>query len=457
MNINKIFKQQKQFHSKGKTLSYQFRIGALNRLEKILRIHEADIQEALGLDLNKSDFESYMTEIGFVYQEIRDMRRHLKGWMKGKYRRMPLSHFPSVGKSVAEPYGVVLVMSPWNYPFGLAMTPIIGAIAAGNCVIIKPSEYSTNVSQVISTVIGEAFPPYYIAAIQGDSVVGDQLLNLPFDYIFFTGGEAVGKIVLTKAAKHMTPVTLELGGKSPCIVDKSANIKVSARRIVFGKYINAGQTCVAPDYVLVDQEVHEELILWMKYYIGQMFGDEPLDNSDYSKIINEKHYDRIMNYITPANVVCGGYGRRESLKIAPTILSGIDKTHPVMNQEIFGPVLPVISYEDYQKAQDYILSKEKPLALYLFTKNRLLIDRVEKNISFGGGCVNDTIMHVATTKLSFGGVGHSGMGSYHGKQSFDTFSHYKSILERPFCLDNPVRYQPYSKIKSILMKRFMSL
>lgn len=347
-------------------------------------------------------------------------------------------------------------MAPWNYPFMLLMEPLAGAIAAGNCVVAKPSAYSPNVSAVIAKIIKEALPAGLVTVVEGGRAENQELLEQKFDYIFFTGGTTVGQLVLEKAAKHLTPVTLELGGKSPCIVDSSANIRLAAKRIVFGKFLNAGQTCVAPDYILVHESVRDELVKYLKFYISVMLGDKPIDNPDYPKIINEKHFDRIMGLMEGEKAVVGGTGDRDQLKIAPTILVDITGKSPVMQEEIFGPVLPVLTYRYLAEAEAFINKRPKPLALYLFTKKRKTEKRILKNVSFGGGCVNDTIIHLATSRMGFGGVGGSGMGSYHGKYSFDTFTHTKSIVRKYCWLDLPMRYHPYRFWKELLIRIFMS-
>ncbi|MGN1143627.1 MAG: aldehyde dehydrogenase family protein, partial [Anaerovoracaceae bacterium] len=356
---------------------------------------------------------------------------------------------------VKEPYGVVLVMAPWNYPFMLLMEPLAGAIAAGNCVVAKPSAYSPNVSAVIATIIREALPAGLVEVVEGGRAENQELLDQKFDYIFFTGGVRVGQLVLEKASAHLTPVTLELGGKSPCIVDQTANIRLAAKRIVFGKYLNAGQTCVAPDYILVQESVKDELVKYLKFYISVMLGEQPLKNPDYPKIINEKHFDRIMGLLEGEKAIVGGKGDRSHLKIEPTVLVDVTADSPVMQEEIFGPVLPVLTFRYLSSAETFINERPKPLALYLFTKNRKTEKRILKNVSFGGGCINDTIIHLATSRMGFGGVGGSGMGSYHGRYSFETFTHTKSIVKKYCWMDLPMRYHPYTFWKELLVRIFM--
>lgn len=455
MMIENIIKKQRQFYNKGKTRSYDFRMKALTRLECAIQKYEPLMQSALKKDLNKSSYEAYMTEIAMVKNEIRYVKKHLKTWMKSETVKTPLAQFPAKSFIVSEPYGVVLIMSPWNYPVLLTLEPLIGAIAAGNCCILKPSAYSMHTSKVLKKMIREIFPEKFAAVVTGGRRENQELLNEKFDYIFFTGSVSVGKLVMEKASKHLTPVTLELGGKSPCIVDKTVNLKLAAKRIVFGKFLNSGQTCVAPDYLFVDEKVEEQLICYLKYWIQRMFGSNPLTNPNYPKIINQKHYHRIMGLMKSGWIVEGGYGDSITRKIAPTILTKVKKDAPVMQEEIFGPVLPIFSYRKIDEIKEYILDHPKPLALYLFTKDQALEKDILKNISFGGGCVNDTVIHLASSALGFGGVGESGMGSYHGKYSFDTFSHKKSIVRKSMRMDVPIRYQPYGKVKEWTMRHFI--
>lgn len=453
--IEKIVKRQRRYFATGKTKSYAFRMHALTELEKSIRFHEKELNDALKKDLNKARMESYMTETGMVLSEISYLKKHLAGWMKEKNVLSPLAQFHARSFEVKEPYGVVLVMAPWNYPFMLLMEPVAGAIAAGNCVVAKPSAYSPNVSAVIATIIREALPAGLVEVVEGGRAQNQELLDQKFDYIFFTGGVKVGQLVLEKASRHLTPVTLELGGKSPCIVDQTANIRLAAKRIVFGKYLNAGQTCVAPDYILVHESVKDELVKYLKFYISVMLGDHPLKNPEYPKIINEKHFDRLMGLLKDEKAAVGGKGDRQQLKIEPTVLVDVTGDSPVMQEEIFGPILPVLSYQYLTDAEAFVNGRPKPLALYLFTKNRKTEKRILKNISFGGGCINDTIIHLATSRMGFGGVGGSGMGSYHGKYSFNTFTHTKSIVKKYCWLDLPMRYHPYIFWKELLVRIFM--
>ena len=455
MEIEKLVKEQRRFFQTGETLSYQFRMDALNRLSLALEQYEEPLEKALYKDLHKSKMESYMAEIALTKSELSYYKKHLAGWMRKEHVKSSLSNFHSGAFTIAEPYGVTLIMAPWNYPVMLCLEPLINAIAAGNCVILKPSAYAPQTSAVLAKLITACFKEEYVAVVEGGRKENKELLNQRFDYIFFTGGVKVGRLVLEKAAKYMTPVTLELGGKSPCIVDETANIKLAARRIVFGKLLNSGQTCVAPDYVLVQEDVKDELITAMKKELVRMLGKRPLDNPEYPKMVNVRHYNRVMNLLKGMPVVVGGYGDAEKLQIAPTILDEVSLNAPIMKEEIFGPVLPVLTYTDKKELLSVIRHFEKPLACYLFTRNKKMEQWVLRNISFGGGCINDTIVHLATAEMGFGGVGCSGMGSYHGKNGFETFSHRKSILKKYQWIDVPVRYHPYSEWKEKAVRKIL--
>lgn len=455
MQIEKIIEKQREYFKTGATKDVAFRLQALKKLERAIRDSESKINNALKADLNKSEFETYMTETGMALSELSYVRRHLKKWVRTRHVMSPMAQFHASSFVVPEPYGVTLVMSPWNYPFMLCIEPLIGAISAGNCCILKPSNYSPATSAVIYDIVCENFASEYITVIQGGRKENAELLEQRFDYIFFTGSINVGKLVMEKASRNLTPVTLELGGKSPCIVDKTANLELTAKRLVFGKYLNAGQTCVAPDYLLVHSSVKDELMQYLKAYIKKYFGTDPISNDDYPKIINEKHFDRINRLIIGEKIISGGKSNLEKLKIEPTILGNISAESPVMHEEIFGPVLPVITFETIDDAEDFIGVREKPLALYLFTTDRNVERRILKNLSFGGGCINDTIIHLASSRMGFGGIGGSGMGSYHGKLSFDTFSHYKSIVKKYNWIDLPIRYHPYTHTKEKLLRLFL--
>lgn len=455
MKIEKIVERQRKFFATDRTKELRFRLEALNRLEESIKKHEEDINLALKKDLNKSVFESYMTEVGMTLAELSFVKKNLPIWNLRKWKLSPLAQFHADSFTVSEPYGVVLVMAPWNYPFMLCMEPLIGAIAAGNCCVLKPSAYAPAVSKVLSEVIRDAFPGKYVAVVEGGRKENTELLDQRFDYIFFTGGVTVGKMVMEKASRNLTPVTLELGGKSPCIVTKDAKLSLAAKRLVFGKYLNSGQTCVAPDYLLIDEKVKEEFLAYVVYWIEKMLGKEPLDNPDYPKMINEKHYQRVMNLIKGEKVCCGGYVNPDTLQITPTVLEDVSWDAPVMQEEIFGPVLPVLTFKTLDEAIEKVKEREKPLALYLFTQRKDVEEKVLRSLSFGGGCINDTIIHLATSRMGFGGVGNSGMGSYHGKKSYETFSHEKSIVKKHTWMDLPIRYMPYTKGKEMLLRMFL--
>lgn len=453
--INQLVEKQRRFFYTGTTLDVDFRIKALKRLEGCIQSHEAQIQEALRADLGKSAFESYMCETGLVLSEITYMLKHVQAFSKEKTVRTPLVQFHSRSYVKPSPYGVVLVMSPWNYPFLLSFDPVVDAIAAGNTVVLKPSAYSPNTSRIISEIIRECFPEEFAAVVTGGREENTCLLEEHFDYIFFTGSQAVGREVMGHAAKHLTPVTLELGGKSPCIVDKNADLKLAARRIVFGKYLNCGQTCVAPDYVYCDSEIKDALIEQIKKQIKKQYGKAPLTNPNYGKIINQKHFSRVCGLIDPDKIVWGGGSNADSLQIEPTVMDHVTFDDPIMQEEIFGPVIPVLTYQSLDEVIAKVNSMAHPLALYIFTNDKSAAKKVTSECGFGGGCINDTIIHLATSEMGFGGFGESGMGSYHGMEGFRTFSHYKSIVDKKTWLDLPMRYQPYRKIYDKMVHRFL--
>ncbi|MDD3360746.1 MAG: aldehyde dehydrogenase [Hespellia sp.] len=446
-----IFKQR-QYFAKGNTKDIAFRLEQLRRMYEWMEQEEDTILAALKSDLNKAPFESYATEVGIVKEEISYTMKHLRSWAKLRRVRTPLTQFPSRSFVYPEPYGVVLIMSPWNYPFQLAIAPLVGAICAGNCAIVKPSAYSPATSAVIEKMIHDLFDSSYIDVVVGGREENEGLLNEHFDYIFFTGSVSVGKIVMEKAAKHLTPVSLELGGKSPCIVDETANIPLAAKRIVWGKFLNAGQTCVAPDYILVHRSVKEKLIKQMAKQVTKLYGKEPCYNEDYPKIINEKHFNRLKELWVGEHIVTGGVIREETRQIAPTILNDITWGSKVMEEEIFGPILPVLTYDSMVEVVQGINARPKPLALYYFTTSVSNEAYMMKHVSYGGGCINDVIIHLATSELPFGGVGASGMGGYHGKASFDTFTHEKSVVKKSNLLDIPLRYPPYKDHLTLLKK-----
>lgn len=450
--IKALLKTQRAFYGKGRTKDIDFRIRQLLRLQGSIRKYEEEILKALKKDLNKAPFESYATEIGMVIEEIKYLVKNIRKLAQPEKAKMPITQFPSSGSIYKEPYGIVLVMAPWNYPVQLSLAPLVGAIAAGNCVILKPSEYAPHSSAVMKKIIEEAFPRKYVAVVEGGMEVNKELLQNKFDYIFFTGSVSVGKIIMEEASKHLTPVTLELGGKSPCIVDNTADISLAAKRVAWGKYLNAGQTCVAPDYVLVQQEVKEAFLKELSRYIRKFYGKAPVENEEYPRIVNERHYNRLLSLMEEERIYLGGKHSRELLKIEPTVLELKSSDAPVMKEEIFGPLLPVLTYGSLKEAAEFINNRPKPLALYLFTTSKEHEDFIMKNTSFGGGCINDTIVHLATTSMGFGGVGESGMGSYHGSESFATFSHRKSVLRKSNLLDIPLRYPPYKKKINLLRK-----
>ena len=453
--IRCIVDGQRSFFLTGNTLDVEFRIQSLQKLKAFILKYESEIHAAIQKDLGKSNFESYMCETGLTLSEISYMLKHVRSFSKEKRVHTPLAQFHSKSYRKPSPHGVVLIMSPWNYPFLLTIEPLVDAIAAGNTVVIKPSAYSPNTSAVIYRMISECFSPEYVSVITGGRAENTCLLGEKFDYIFFTGSQSVGKEVMRKAAEHLTPVTLELGGKSPCIVEKSANLKLAARRIVFGKYLNCGQTCVAPDYIYCDTSVKDALLKELRHQIRKQFGKQPLNNVNYGKIINEKHFQRICSLIDPSKVVVGGETNQERLQIAPTVMDHVTFQDAVMGQEIFGPVLPVLTYQTLDEAISQIQSMPHPLALYLFTSDQTIAQKVTSRCGFGGGCINDTIIHLATSEMGFGGFGESGMGSYHGKDGFDTFSHYKSIVDKKTWLDLPMRYQPYRALHNKLIHMFL--
>lgn len=453
--IRQIVENQRTYFYTGATLPLSHRIEALKKIQSYILTHEAEIGKAIRKDLGKSDFESYMCETGLVLSEITYMLKHIRSFAKEKNVLTPLAQFHSRSFKKPSPYGVALIMSPWNYPFLLTIDPLIDALAAGNTVVLKPSAYSPYTSAVIQSMIEECFDTRYVAVITGGRAENTCLLNEHFDYIFFTGSQTVGKEVMRHAAAHLTPVTLELGGKSPCIVEESANLKLATRRIVFGKYLNCGQTCVAPDYIYCDRKIKDQLLAEIKRQIKRQFRSEPLTNKNYGKIINEKHFDRITKLIDSSKVVFGGKCDRTTLKIEPTVMDHVTFDDAVMQEEIFGPILPILTYDSLDQAIHKINSMPHPLALYVFTSDKTAARKVTARCGFGGGCINDTIIHLATSEMGFGGFGESGMGSYHGKDGFRTFSHYKSIVDKKTWLDLPIRYQPYRKINEKLIHLFL--
>ena len=453
--IKDLVTRQRKYFQTGATLPVSVRVDALKRLYGVISGCEKEIHTALKRDLGKSGFESYMCETGLVLEEISYMLKHIHRFAREKNVRTPLAQFHSRSFKKPSPYGVTLIMSPWNYPFMLTLSPLVDALAAGNTAVVKPSAYSPHTSDVILQILSQCFDPEYVAVVTGGRAENTCLLREHFDYIFFTGSQFVGKEVMRNAAEHLTPVTLELGGKSPCIVDKSADIKLAARRIVFGKYLNCGQTCVAPDYIYCHRSVKDKLIKEVQKQIQKQYGKQPLRNPNYGKIINEKHFNRLLGLIDKNKTVHGGDSDRHALRIEPTVLDNVTFADAVMQEEIFGPIMPILIFDSMDEVIHNINAMPHPLALYLFTSDKAAAKKVTSRCGFGGGCINDTIIHLATTEMGFGGFGESGMGSYHGKVGFDTFSHYKSIVDKKTWIDLPMRYQPYRKLHEKMIRFFL--
>jgi len=448
-----IVQEQQAFFAKGFTKDVKFRIETLRKLDRYIRDNSDDILAALKTDLNKSAYESYVAEVGVVLDELKLLIKKLPKWNRPKRVPSNLKSFPSRGKIYPEPFGVALIMSPWNYPFMLTITPLIAAIAGGNCAVVKPSAYSPATSSAILQMCDEVFDPGHVRVVQGGRKENEALLDQKYDIIFFTGSPVVGKTVMEAASHHLTPVVLELGGKSPCIIDETADISLAAKRIAWGKFLNSGQTCVAPDYLLVHHSLKEMLLEKLVEEVKAQYGEDPLTNDNYPKIISEKHFSRLQGLLEGEKLVHGGSSDSNTLKIEPTILEAGNDA-PVMGEEIFGPILPVLTFDNKEEAVMIVKSRQKPLATYLFTSCKKTERFYINNISFGGGCVNDVVMHLSVPNLPFGGVGESGMGYYHGKAGFDTFTHYKSVLKKPKLLDNPLRYPPYN---NSLVKYFKKL
>lgn len=444
MNIDKILEKQQEYFKTGETLPVKFRIEQLKKLKRTIIEKEDKIADALKSDLGKGSYESYMCEIGMVLSELSYMIKHTKKFAKKKKVHTPLAQFHSVSYRQPGPYGNVLIMSPWNYPFLLTIDPLVNAIAAGNTIVVKPSAYSPATGNIVKEIIEECFDAKYVAVVMGGRKENETLLDKKFNMIFFTGSQSVGKEVLRRASEKIIPVVLELGGKSPCIVDNTAKLKLAAKRIVFGKYLNCGQTCVAPDYIICDEIIKDDLVKEIKKQIELQYGKNPLKNKDYGHIINEKHFERLSGLINKKKVVCGGKTNKETLQIEPTVMDKVTWKDAVMEDEIFGPILPILTYKKLEDVVDMLGDSPKPLALYMFSNDKKNIKYVTERCSYGGGCINDTIIHLATSEMGFGGVGESGMGSYHGKIGFDAFSHTKSIVDKKTWLDLPMRYQPYT-------------
>ncbi|KGX87596.1 aldehyde dehydrogenase [Pontibacillus litoralis] len=454
MNIPSLIQQQRAFYYENATKSLSFRLKQLKRLKKVIEQNEKNIINALQQDLHKSEFESYSTEIGFLYAEVNKTIKELKEWMKPEKVKTPTSHIGSKSYIYKDPYGVSLIIAPWNYPFQLAIAPAIGAIAGGNTIVLKPSELTPNVSALIKQMIEETFDTSYFAVVEGGVEVSQELLDQPFDFIFFTGSVPVGKIVMEKAAQHLTPHVLELGGKSPVIVDETAKIELAAKRIAWGKFTNAGQTCIAPDYVYVHENVKQTFLTKLKEAVAALYGSNPIGNGDYTHIVNEKHFNRLTSYLTNGTLVSGGKSNQNNLVIEPTILENVDWNEPIMQDEIFGPILPVLSYSSIDDVINQVRSKPKPLALYFFSEDEKSHQKIIQQLSFGGGSINDTLFHIANPNLPFGGVGPSGIGSYHGKASFDAFTHEKSMLHQTTKYDISIRY-PNTKFGLSLIKKVL--
>lgn len=451
--MDELLKKQRAFFQTGKTLDVAFRIEMLQKLRAAVDEFENEIVAALHDDLGKSDFEGFLCEIGLVRSEISHMLRHVRRYARGKKRAAPLSQFPGNCIRKPTPYGNVLIMSPWNYPFLLTLDPLVEALAAGNTAIVKPSAYAPATGAVVQKIVSRCFDPKYVAVVTGGRQENTRLLEQKFDLVFFTGSQAVGREVLRHTAETLTPAILELGGKSPCIVDETAKLPLAAKRIVFGKFLNCGQTCVAPDYVLCHESVKEELLRELKTQIEKQYGKDPLKNPDYGRIVNRKHFDRLCGLIDPNKRAIGGEQNEETLQITPTLLDGVTWEDPVMQEEIFGPILPILTYQNLNQVFEKFADRPKPLALYIFSEDPTAIRAVTQRCRYGGGCINDCVVHLATG-MGFGGVGESGMGAYHGKTGFDAFSHTKSILDKKTWLDLPMRYQPYNRKRYGKMLRF---
>lgn len=443
--LNSETQNVRDFFQTQSTKDIKFRKKYLKALKKSIKKHESDILDALKSDLGKNKVEAYATEVGFVMKELSYIIKELKNWAKTKSVTTPMMQFPAKSFIKYEPYGTVLIIGPFNYPFQLVMSPLIGALAAGNCAVVKPSEMTPQTSMVVQEILEEVFPEDYVKVVQGEKEVTSQLLDERFDYIFFTGSTKVGQIVYEKASKHLTPVTLELGGKSPVIIDDTANLKVAAERIAFGKFMNAGQTCVAPDYVIIDNTVKMKFVKALQTTIQEFYGAQIEQSEDFGRIVNDNHFNRLVNIIEDSRqqVIYGGESNADELFVAPTIILDPELSNSVMQQEIFGPILPIIGYDTFNEVYDIVEQYEKPLALYLFTEDSDQITAVFNRLSFGGGCVNDTILHLANPNLPFGGVGHSGIGSYHGKYSFELFSHEKSYITKSTKLESGLLFPPY--------------
>ncbi len=453
--IVSVFERLQQSYVLGKTKTFAWRKAQLEALQRMLSENEAAFVEALNADLGKSEAEAFTTEIGFLLSDIQHTKKHLRQWMKARKVSTPLLAQPARSSLQPEPLGTVLIIGAWNYPVQLTLAPYVAALAAGNCALLKPSELAPASSALMASLIPRYLDGDAVAVVEGDKDVASELLSLPFDHIFYTGGEAVGKIVMAAAARNLTPVTLELGGKSPCVVDANTDITTTARRIVWGKWTNAGQTCIAPDYVLVERSCADALIDKLGKEIIRQFGNQPLQSKDYGRIVNERHLTRLKQYTEGHEIVIGGQLDEARRKLAPTVILNPDIDTPVMQEEIFGPVLPVIEVSSVSEAIDLIKRRQKPLAAYLFSESQSIQQQFVDEVSAGSVCINDTMMFMANPQLPFGGVGNSGMGRYHGKFGFDTFSHLKSVMQRSFWFDVAIRYAPSSARKRFLLKKLL--
>ena len=454
-NVEILLQRQRAYFQSGATLPVKFRLEMLKKLKAAIQRREGEIARALQEDLGKSAPESYMCETGMVLSELTYMLRHTRRLAARQRVHTPLAQFAAASYRQPSPYGNVLIMSPWNYPFLLSMDPLVDAMAAGNTVIVKPSAYSPATGVVIRNILEECFPPEYVAVVTGGREENRSLLEQKFDFVFFTGSQAVGREVLRHTAEHLTPAVLELGGKSPCIVDDTARLELAARRIVFGKFLNCGQTCVAPDYILCQRSVKDRLVQALCREIEAQFGADPLQNPAYGRIVNEKHFRRLQGLMDPDKVVWGGRCDPASLRIAPTVLDNVDWNDPVMQEEIFGPLLPVLTFEEFSQVPALLADRPRPLALYLFSQDKAHMRQITEGCRFGGGCINDTVIHLATSEMGFGGVGESGMGAYHGAEGFAVFSHTKSLVNKKTWLDLPMRYQPYTRRHERLVHWFL--
>ena len=453
MDIEQLVCAQRSYFATGATRTLEFRLAQLKKLQRALQENEPLLEAAMYQDFRKAPMEVYMCETGMVLEEIRCHLRHLRGWMRERTVPTPIAQFPARSFVSPEPYGVALIIAPWNYPIQLCLSPLVGAISGGNCAVLKPSAYAPATSAALAKIIARTFAPQYIAVVEGGRAENSTLLEQKFDTIFFTGSVAVGKVVMEAAARHLTPVTLELGGKSPVIVDETADLKLAARRIAFGKVLNAGQTCVEPDYLFIHRRVKAAFVQEYRHALQEFFPGGSM--AEMPVIVSEKHFARVMRLLEGQRAVVGGTFDAATRFVAPTLLDDVRPDSPIMQEEIFGPILPMLEYDALDEVISFIRGREKPLALYLFTKDQQTERRILDTCSFGGGCINDTIIHLATTHMPFGGVGASGMGSYHGKKSFETFTHMRSIVKKSMLLDLPMRYHPYSDGKLRIVKRFM--